>query len=758
VSSRWRRSARTHACVAGVRLLAALVLSLAAAALALDDRLLDAGRIWRPAVPAFADVRAAFRPSDLTLLDRHDEVVHELRVDHTRRRLEWTPLDAISVSLVRATIAAEDRRFLRHGGVDTLALAASARDWLTAGARRGGSTITMQVATLLDAESTSSRRRHGAGRRGPREKLRQMLRARAIERAWSKPEILETYLNLVAFRGEIVGVAAAAHLLLDKAPHALSLPESLALAALIRSPNAPPAELERRAGALAATLRLPVPAHDIHAAIDRVVDPARPHRPRIALAPHLAAQLLPSARDAVAVRSTLDAGVQRAAIEALDRGLRALSGRNAHDGAALVVDNRTGEVLAWVGGSGALASARYVDGVRAHRQAGSTLKPFLYALAIDRRRLTAASLLDDSPISLPASGGTYQPQNYDEGYRGLVSARVALASSLNVPAVRALGLVGTDDFADLLRALGFAGIDRRGDHYGPALALGAAEVSLAELVNAYRALASGGGLRPLRLTATGEHGHEPEERLLSRAAAFVVADVLSDRESRAATFGLESPLATRFWAAVKTGTSKDMRDNWCVGFSSRFTVGVWVGNASGAPMHDVSGVSGAAPAWLEIMSFLHRGFVEGDRPIPPPDLVRRRVVYDGAIEPPREEWFVAGTEPTLARVSLAAPRPRVVAPVPGGLYALDPDIPETNQRIAFSAAGLRERMRWQLDGRDLGPAEKGLLWRPTAGRHRLALLASDGSADDEIAFEVRPGAAPSPAPPSSRHRPRSPAR
>ena len=745
-----RHRSKLDAGVATVRVVAGLVVALGALGVLLDDRGL-AGAV-QPVVPSYAQVRAAHRPSDVALLDRHGEVLHEQRVDPARRRLEWTSLDAISPALVRAVLAAEDRRFLRHGGVDLLALAGSLRDLLLGRARRGGSTVSMQLAALLEpARATSS------SRRGLADKVRQMRRAWALERSWTKREILEAYLNLVAFRGEIAGVAAATHLLLDKAPHAVTAAEAVALAALVRAPNATREALDRRGRALAGELAPGPEPHEVDAAIARVLDPARPHAPRVALAPHVAARLLAGAKDGAAVRSTLDAGVQRAAIEALDRSLRGLSGRNVRDGAVLVVDNPSGAVLAWVGGSGALSSARHVDGVLAHRQAGSTLKPFLYALALEERRLTAASPLDDAPIALPVAGGIYRPHNYDEDYRGLVSMRTALAASLNVPAVRTLELVGADDLAARLRALGFAGIDRRGDHYGPALALGAAEVSLAELVNAFRALANGGVLRSLRLTPEAAAGDA--RQVIAPAAAFVVADVLADRESRSTTFGLENPLATRFWSAVKTGTSKDMRDNWCVGFSSRYTVGVWVGNSSGEPMHDVSGVSGAAPAWLEILSFLHRDLA-AERPAPPAGLVRHRVAFERSVEPAREEWFLAGTEPTSpsGAIGLALARPRIGAPVDDAVYAIDPDIPRRNQRIALAASGVASGLRWQLDGRDLGAAEHALLWPPEPGRHRLALLEAGGGAIDEVAFEVRPVARPLPVPPSSHRRPRSPDR
>ena len=187
-----------------------------------------------------------------------------------------------------------------------------------------------------------------------------------------------------------------------------------------------------------------------------------------------------------------------------------------------------------------------------------------------------------------------------------MSVRTALAASLNVPAVRTLGLVGADALrASSSRRLGFDGLREAGDFYGPSLALGSADVSLWELVNAYRALAARRARGARSRLGADEPAGDGAAASTPTDAAFLVSDILADRESRSLTFGLENPLATRFWTAVKTGTSKDMRDNWCVGYSRRYTVGVWVGNFSGEPMRDVSGVTGAAPVWLEVMAWLH---------------------------------------------------------------------------------------------------------------------------------------------------------
>jgi penicillin-binding protein 1C len=225
--------------------------------------------------------------------------------------------------------------------------------------------------------------------------------------------------------------------------------------------------------------------------------------------------------------------------------------------------------------------------------------------------------------------------------------------------------------------------------------------------------------------------------VLDPAAAWIVSDILSDRSARGLAFGLDNPLGTRYWSAVKTGTSKDMRDNWCVGYSDRYTVGVWVGNFSGEPMRNVSGVSGAAPVWLAAMNALHDGRVAAD-PARPDAVMSRRVAFEAGTERGRAEWFVAGTETDAVRSKPAAgARPRITYPAPGAVIALDPDIPPARQRVVFRVRPSTADYRWRVNGRDL-PAPGGVPgWAPRPGSHRVALVDSAGRLVDEAAFEVR---------------------
>ena len=670
----------------------------------------------------------------------------------------------MSPALRTALVLSEDRRFFEHSGVDWQAVSAAAWANLWNSKTRGASTLTMQLAGLLDEDL-----KRGSGGRSVVQKLGQTLSAKSLERGWRKDQILEAYLNLVPFRGELVGIAAMSQTLFGKAPHGLDHREAAIATALVRAPNARPAQVAQRACSVLKNLEPGTARCDLLGLLVTAALQRRDFAASEGMAPHVARQVVrnatPSNRAAPAtITTTLRAPLQRFSVQTLQQHLRELAGRHVEDGALVVLDNASGEVLAWVGSSGALSSAAEVDGVTALRQPGSTLKPFLYGQAIAERRITAASLLDDSGAQIQTSGGLYIPQNYDHQFKGWVSARTALAASLNVPAVRTLVMVSPDAFQKQLVRLGLP-VKESGDFYGYSLALGSAEVTLLGLTNAYRALANGGLRSATTLTprpASARASHSPTVQALDPRAAFIVGDMLSDPNARARTFGTDSLLATRFWTAVKTGTSKDMRDNWAVGYSQRYTVGVWVGNASGAPMWAVSGTSGAAPIWAAVMRFLHQ--TQPSRaPQPPAGVVQQPVLFSAnasadaastlSAEAPRSEWFISGTEQrhfelkSVAVSSMnasvrgqkslnfsAAPTARITSPSNGTIIALDPDIPPRNQRMTLQADG--HQLRWRLDGKPLAQGNTAL-WSPWPGRHHFELTDAKGKVLDAVRVDVR---------------------
>ncbi len=708
--------------------LAALVALLMAA-------LASSGAARAADLPSFEQVKAQHHPSDLQVLDRHGQPIQTVRVDMQVRRMPWMSLQDVSPAMRLAIVLSEDQRFWQHSGVDWRAAASSAWGNLWNQRTRGASTVTMQLAGLLSEDEARA-----PGRRNWPQKLSQAWTATRLEAQWRKSDILEAYLNLVPFRGELVGLPALTQTLFHKHPNGLDAQEAAIAAALVRGPNASPALVAKRACHVLTLQQRPCLGLDLVTSVALAQKGGSMLGEQIA--PHLARQLLKQPgvafpRSGPTLRSTLDARLQRLAASLLARYLSELSHRDVEDGAVIVLDNASGDVLAWVGGSGGLSDAPEVDAVLSRRQPGSTLKPFLYEMAFEQRLLTPASLLHDAPVQLPTGAGLYIPQNYDKRFKGWVSVRTALGNSLNVPAVRAGVMLGPDALAQRLNRVGLS-LKEPGAYYGPGLALGSAEVTLRDLTNAYRALANGGLWAPVRI-AMDEARPKPH-RVMDAAASYLVTDILSDNTARALTFGLDSVLATRGFAAVKTGTSKDMRDNWCVGYTSRYTVGVWVGNASGNPMHEVSGVSGAAPIWAALIRELHR-LQPSVRPPMPAGVIRQAIVFehgratdDTPVDANREEVFMAGTQ--QGRWSLVKGRGAdrgIRLPQDGAIFALDPDIPPKAQRITLATD--RAHAQWWLDGKRLS-GERVVRWAPWPGRHELALR--NGTQQlDVVRFEVR---------------------
>ena len=728
---------------------------------ALAAALLSLTAFVAAATPTFEHIRAAHTPSDRIILDRNGATIQRVRIDDKVRRSAWTALDEMSPALIDAVLASEDKRFFDHGGVDLRAAAAAALSNVRGGAgTRGASSISMQVAAMMDKSLTRA-----SDGRTVTQKFDQAQAAWALERAWSKRQILETYLNTIYFRGEIQGIGAAAESLFGKAPHGLNATESALLAALIRAPQAPRATVERRGCEVLKALDATGDCGQLAFAMDRWGNAAVTRNDGESIAPHVA-RYLPARTE----KTTLDRDLQLAARDAINKHLQQLSGRNAQDAAVVMIDNATGEVLAYVGSSGRLSAAGEVDAARAPRQAGSTLKPFIYGLGLEKNLFTAATLLDDAPFSVDVGGGAYTPQNYAHEYVGPVSVRTALASSLNVPAIRALTLVGVAPAHALLRRAGLTTLVDDPDHYGFSLALGSADVSLIELTNAYRAIANGGVVSPvlfyslppggrvrervmdehprLDLTARPSPPTSPprgqgSKRLFNESTAWLITDILSDRGARYVTFGFDNPLALSHWAAVKTGTSKDMRDNWTIGFNARVTVGVWVGNASGAPMHNVTGITGAGPIWADVMEAAAAKLGAGRPRAAPGQLLKRHIQFasnDGHVEASRDEWFVRGTEPASALIAAreaSGAGARIVTPSDGTIIALDPDIPAANQRVQLKSGDATSAGCWTVNDVQLGCSATPMSWSPVAGNAVLKLLDAEGKALDRVTVMVR---------------------
>lgn len=666
--------------------------------------------------PDYFTVRARHVSSEAVLEDRLNRPLSEVRVDQTVRRFEWVPLESLSPALQQALIDSEDKRFYRHDGVDWRAMVGAAWENIWRGLEgrrpRGASTLTMQLAGLLDPALHILK----GEPRSLGQKWDQLKAARDLERSWSKQQILEAYLNLAPFRGDLVGVGAAAWHLFGKEAGALDPREAAILVALLRAPNAVPSLVGRRACVIAAQLQPPPPCPAVHALA--LTNLASRHRvqPRHTLAPHLARRVL--TRPGQRLQSTLDIDIQRIALAALRTQLAELAGRHVEDGAVLVLDNATGDVLAYVGSGRDLPAA--ADGVLVPRPAAALLQPFIYQLAVEKRWLTAASVLEDSPLPADPVLATLLPTAPTE-VRGPVSVRTALAAALPVPALRALTMVGEEAMQERLRALGLE--PAGGVAELPAQALGRLEVSLFSLANAYRALANGGEWSAARWLPDDKPA--PRKAVMARDAAFITAELMAERGPRG-------------WAALRCVTSREQRDSWCLGFTDRHTLAVWLGNTGAEPMRDATAAYPAAPVWRELQQALTVD-VPSRVPRPPRGVTLYKVRFDPPVEPERDEWFLNGTQTRVVATGLPAVSPRLVGPGEGTVIALDPDIPLNRQKVIIRYLPAPARVQVRVGAETLAGEEGRAGWSPRPGSHRIELLGEDGSLFDAVSIEVRPG-------------------
>ena len=732
--------------------------------------------LWAASVPMDLGGLDYRNVSSVRVLDRNG-IVLRTTLGSEGTRAVWTPLEQISPHLIEATLAAEDKRFYGHPGLDPLATARAA--WTNLRARRivaGGSTITQQLAGLVWPEP-----------RTLTGKMREAVRAVRLELAFSKDEILEQYLNRAPYAPMIQGVGWASVALYQVAPERLGAAQAATLAALPRQPGRL-SLLEGRSSLLTARnailtrLERGRKLDPNEAAIARAAPLEMEMRPVVHKAPHFADWVLASVpsdvKQAGTLTTTLDAGLQRE-IEDIVRAAEARS-KTATQAAAVVLSLPRGEVLAMVGSLDWSDPAQgQVNAALARRQPGSALKPFLYAMAFDDG-LSAADAIADVPMHvIDAEGADLSPRNFDGRYRGPVRARVALASSLNVPAVRVQQRIGTERALEGLREAGLGDFRQGADIYGLGLTLGVGEVTLLDLTNAYAGLARGGRYEPPMFLTRAENArgrrvpgaaHGPSRSWCTAAAAFLVQDILADDAARIAGFGRGSMLDLPFPVVVKTGTSTGYRDAWCLGFDGDHVIGVWTGNFDGSSMQGTGGVRSAAPIFREIALRLH---AEGSRPwnAEPPEMwtledvcalsgMRPEPACPGTVM----EWFserewsqrsacsfhalVEGRATVLWPAAyrewaepleepgqeMAQASLRITSPVEGSVYFVDPRLGEESG-IRVYAPGAGTDALWFLDGARLPYAEDGFDLKPIPGDHVIEVLDQVGR--DRVRFSVR---------------------
>lgn len=670
--------------------------------------------------------------SDARIIQVTDRSGLPLTISYQNRwnYFDHTPLHRIPVFLKDAFILSEDKRFYRHEGIDWRArFGAVYQNIFRGGSVRGASTITEQVVRMLHPRP-----------RNLWSKWLEGWEAAALEKHYSKADIFEFYLNQLPYAANRRGVLQASRYYFDRDLSTLSPKEMLALAVLARAPSS--YDLYRDAGKIdAAIARLATALNKEQKLSDDTYQEIKTHA--LALSPpedpvnaaHFVSYLrkntpAPLLSDHRALRTTLDASLQKTVQQILDERVAALSKKSLHNGAALIVDHRTGEILSWVvaGANNKKTPGRTIDAVTAPRQPGSALKPFLYTLALEKG-WTPVTLIDDSPMSESIGSGLHRFKNYSNMFYGPIPLREALANSLNIPALRTISYVGTEKYLSTLHQLHFTSLQRGAAIYDEGLALGNGEVTLFELVQGYTALANRGVFHPLRFLMEKD-AHE-SARVYSQEAASLIANILSDPYARRLEFGAGSVLNLPVQTAVKTGTSTDYRDAWAVGFNSRYAVGVWMGNLDQKPTDGITGSTGPALALRSIFSELNKS--GGTAPLYlSPKLIRRTVcVATSGNEPcvPRTDYFIPGHLPEEKKITAAVKQPGIASPVNGLQIAYDPRIPKEKQKFEFKVEGFEpgDQVEWQLNEERLSSDKAHYLWPVARGEYQLvAAIVRDG--------------------------------
>ncbi len=693
----------------------------------------------------------------LTLLDCRGREIAELASPEARAQFPVS-LGEMGPWLPTIAVALEDRRFYQHPGIDWRAVAAAcARNVKSRRLLSGASTITQQLVKL----ATGRQQRSWSG------KLYEAIVAWKLERRWSKQRILAEYLNRSSYGNRRIGSEAAARAYFGKSARDLTLSEAIFLAGLPQAPSRlnpwrhPEAAKRKYARSLARLVELGIIRRDQQSLLEEPPNVGRTDPPRFAS--HFVDAIVaryPGLRGRAT--TTLDLDLQ----ETVERLVRShLSGLNRHDiteAAVVVIENATGAIRAMVGSRDYALSQ--INGAMQPRSSGSTLKPFVYLDAIDKRLFTAASLLPDTPDAIRDEYADYDPQNYNHRYLGPVRLREALGCSLNVPAVFVLSRLGARPAFYQLQKWGFT-FPEALDDYGAGFVLGNAETRLVDLAAAYAGLARGGTAMRAKFLAAEHH---PVARVASSEATAIITDILCDNDARQKSFGLNSPLAFEQRVAAKTGTSSGFRDAWTVGFDREHTAAVWAGNFDGRPMRDTFAVRAATPLWAAVM----RELLRRDHPLDPPGenqgLVHREICKATGLLPSRfspatlDEIFLPGTEPREDSASYFAndgklvlpdaysrwcasrdntidahvrSQFRIISPPPHAHYQIDPVLPASQQMLEFAAAVARD-VQWFVNGIEVPPQRDGrFFWQLAPGQWNVRAVSCLGTAEQLFSVE-----------------------
>jgi penicillin-binding protein 1C len=645
-----------------------------------------------------------------SIVDRNGKLLRAYAMADGRWRLPVDAKTGVDPTYLKLLLASEDRRFRSHAGVDPLALARAAFQLATRGhIVSGGSTITMQLARLIEPRR----------QRSVYAKLRQIVRAFEIERRMNKDQILDLYLALAPFGGNLEGIRAASIAYFGHEPKRLTLAESALLVALPQSPETRRLDRYPQAARVARDRVLDRMVEEGHVSQeDAAQAKAAPvqglRKPMPILAPHSADSALATVKDAPVIQLTLDSNLQRV-LEPLARDRAMALGANISVG-IIVVDNASGEVLARVGSAGYFDDSRagQVDMTRAVRSPGSTLKPFIYGLAFEDGFVHPESLIDDRPIRF----GSYAPENFDMTYQGTVPVKRALQLSLNVPAIALLDRVGASRLSSRLRQAGVNLVLPKDEAPGLAMGLGGVGVTLQDLAQLYAGLARLGTTRPLREIVTAHDEARDSLRLLDQVAAWQVGNVLMG------TPPPENGVGGRI--AFKTGTSYGYRDAWSVGFDGRMTIGVWVGRPDGAPVPGLIGRAAAAP--ILFAAFARTGKLPAPLPKPPKGAL---LAGNAKLPLPLRRFRSVGE---LIR-SGGEQAPHIQFPLNGSRIDIDRSADASAAAMPVRIAGGVLPMTMLVNGTSVGEIDgrrQRLIDPPGPGFARLTVIDARGAADTVV--------------------------
>ena len=660
------------------------------------------------------------------VLDRHGNPLN-VTYQNTWNIHQTRPLHDIPTFLQNAFIVAEDKRFYAHNGPDWLArFAALKSNILALNSVRGASTITEQSVRMLHPRRRTVSSRWIEG-----------FEAKKLENIFHKNEILEFYLNQVPYTANRRGVAQAAQYYFDRDLNTLSRKEILALVVLVRAPSRLDLwkDIDRVEGRIDRLSAQMIRAGKLTEKQREIIlkDQLELKSPQLNVdASEFVSHIKTHEKTPYAgwpkVKSTLDTNLQIRVQKLLDQRISHLRAKNVFNGAVLAVDHTNGEILAWAvaGKDDADRPGKYYDAVTTPRQPGSALKPFLYALALEKG-WTAATIIEDAPLVESVGHGLHAYQNYSRSFYGDVSLRQALGNSLNIPALKALQFVGAESYLDRLHQFGFEGLFNHPIFYGDGIALGNGEVTLLEMVAAYSILANHGAR--VHLNPFLEEGYTARtNQVIVPELASLLGQILSDPKARELEFGANSVLNFPVQTAVKTGTSSDYRDSWAVGYNHRYTVGIWMGNLDQRPTDGLTGSVGPALLLRSVFSELNKR--SESRPLlVHHKLVKHEVCIDSKMTESGDqdcerysEWFLPGTSPKLVSPHQEAKKPvKLRRPVDGLHIAYDPRVSPDDQAVEFHIQGISDDdlVIWDINGETVRAKGSKYIWPVQRGAHEV---------------------------------------